>query len=44
VLALVQHGRVDPTVIISHTLPLDEAPKGYELFNAHEATKVILKP
>ncbi|MDO8614001.1 MAG: alcohol dehydrogenase family protein [Dehalococcoidia bacterium] len=44
VLSLVRHGRVDPTVIISHTLPLDEAPKGYALFNAREATKVILKP
>ena len=40
----VREGRIDPLPIISHTLPLDEAPKGYELFAAREATKVVLKP
>lgn len=40
----VRAGRVDPTIIISHTLPLAEGPKGYELFDSKEATKVILKP
>lgn len=40
----VRRGEVDPTVIISHTLPLEEGPKGYALFDSKEATKVILKP
>jgi threonine dehydrogenase-like Zn-dependent dehydrogenase len=40
----VADGRIDPLPIISHTLPLDEAPKGYELFDRREATKVVLKP
>ncbi|HEX2267151.1 MAG TPA: alcohol dehydrogenase catalytic domain-containing protein [Actinomycetota bacterium] len=40
----VRDGRIDPLPIISHTLPLNEAPKGYELFAAREATKVVLKP
>jgi threonine dehydrogenase-like Zn-dependent dehydrogenase len=40
----VQEGKIDPLPIISHTLSLDEAPKGYELFAAREATKVVLKP
>ena len=40
----VREGKIDPLPIISHTLPLDEAPKGYELFAAREATKVVLKP
>jgi threonine dehydrogenase-like Zn-dependent dehydrogenase len=40
----VRSGRIDPLPIISHTLPLAEAPRGYELFDAREATKVILKP
>jgi threonine dehydrogenase-like Zn-dependent dehydrogenase len=40
----VADGRIDPLPIISHTLPLEEAPKGYELFDRREATKVILKP
>jgi threonine dehydrogenase-like Zn-dependent dehydrogenase len=40
----VADGRLDPLPIISHTLPLEEAPKGYELFDRREATKVVLKP
>jgi threonine dehydrogenase-like Zn-dependent dehydrogenase len=40
----VAEGTIDPVPIISHTLPLDEAPKGYELFDRKEATKVLLKP
>ena len=40
----VTDGRIDPLPIISHTLPLAEAPKGYELFDRREATKVVLKP
>ena len=43
-LELVKQGVIDPTVIISHTLPLDEAVRGYEMFASHEALKVILKP
>jgi threonine dehydrogenase-like Zn-dependent dehydrogenase len=37
-------GKIDPLPIVSHTLPLDDAAKGYELFDAKEATKVLLKP
>lgn len=43
-LEAVQEGAIDPLPIISHTLPLEEAPKGYELFDSREATKVVLKP
>jgi len=41
--AVVQ-GRIDPLPIISHTLPLEDAQHGYEIFERREATKVILKP
>lgn len=36
----------DPTEIISHRIPLDQASEAYEMFNNHqdECTKVILKP
>lgn len=40
----VADGKIDPLPIISHTLPLEEAPAGYELFERREATKVVLKP
>jgi threonine dehydrogenase-like Zn-dependent dehydrogenase len=40
----VREGSIDPTVIISHTMPIEEGVKGYEMFRRHEALKVILKP
>jgi threonine dehydrogenase-like Zn-dependent dehydrogenase len=43
-LELVRDKRIDPKAIISHRLPLSEAPKGYELFDAKEALKVVLDP
>jgi len=35
-------GQVDPSVVISHRMPLDEAAEGYRLFDAKEAMKVVL--
>jgi threonine dehydrogenase-like Zn-dependent dehydrogenase len=43
-LASVARGEVDPTPLISHRLPLEEAPEGYRIFDRREATKVILLP
>jgi threonine dehydrogenase-like Zn-dependent dehydrogenase len=43
-MAAVQGGAIDPIPIISHRLPLEEAPKGYELFHRREATKVVILP
>ncbi len=41
-LALVQSGRIDPTVVVSHRLPLDQAIEGYRVFASREASKVLL--
>ncbi|MGG3799194.1 zinc-dependent alcohol dehydrogenase [Metabacillus fastidiosus] len=40
------NGHIDPTKIITHKLPLEEAPHGYKIFNDKEdnCIKVILKP
>jgi threonine dehydrogenase-like Zn-dependent dehydrogenase len=43
VLEQVEAGAIDPTVIISHTLPLEDALHGYDMFEKREAMKVILK-
>jgi threonine dehydrogenase-like Zn-dependent dehydrogenase len=40
----VRSGRIDPLPIISHRLRLEEAPLGYELFDARRASKVLLRP
>lgn len=37
-------GEIDPTRLISHRLPLEEAERGYELFGARAARKVVLTP
>ncbi len=42
----VQEGEIDPTFVISHTLPLAQAPEGYRIFRdkQDQCTKVVLKP
>jgi threonine dehydrogenase-like Zn-dependent dehydrogenase len=41
----IQAGRLDPTFIITHRMPLHEAPKGYDLFmnKQDHCEKVVLK-
>jgi threonine dehydrogenase-like Zn-dependent dehydrogenase len=43
-MAEVEAGRLDPLPLVSHRLPLEDAPLGYELFDARRATKVLLRP
>jgi threonine dehydrogenase-like Zn-dependent dehydrogenase len=45
-LEMVQSGKLKPSVVVTHHLPLDEGPRGYKMFNAKEENciKVILKP
>jgi threonine dehydrogenase-like Zn-dependent dehydrogenase len=43
-MAALERGEVDPTPLISHRLPLEEAAEGYALFDRREATKVVLEP
>ncbi|MGR3570888.1 zinc-dependent alcohol dehydrogenase [Brevirhabdus sp.] len=42
----IQEGEIDTTFLISHRLPLEEAPRGYRNFhdNQDEWTKVVLTP
>jgi len=40
----VRAGEVDPTALITHRLSLEDAERGYELFAAQEAIKVVLTP
>jgi threonine dehydrogenase-like Zn-dependent dehydrogenase len=38
------NGEIDPTFVITHRMPLEEAPKGYELFKQKQddCLKVVL--
>jgi threonine dehydrogenase-like Zn-dependent dehydrogenase len=42
----IRNGDIDPSFVITHRLPLDEAPNGYETFKhkQDECVKVVLKP
>ena len=42
----IQHSVIDPSFVISHELPLDDAPEAYEMFKnkTDHCTKVVLKP
>src|SRR5215217_1624977 len=41
----IQKGDIDPTFVITHTMPLSEAPNGYKIFNNKEdhCEKIVLK-
>jgi len=45
-LALIEQGKIDPSFIITHTLPLEQAAEGYRMFRDKEdsCVKVVLKP
>jgi S-(hydroxymethyl)glutathione dehydrogenase / alcohol dehydrogenase len=45
-LPLVRVGKLKPSRIITHTMALGEAPKGYAIFDRKEdrAIKVMLRP
>jgi threonine dehydrogenase-like Zn-dependent dehydrogenase len=42
----IENGDIDPSFVISHHLPLEQAPQGYEMFKHKQdnCTKVVLKP
>ncbi len=42
----VQKGEIDPSFVITHSLPLEEAPHGYEIFKQKKDSciKIVLKP
>ena len=42
----IQNGDIDPSFVITHRMPLDDAPQAYEMFKnkQDECIKVVLKP
>jgi threonine dehydrogenase-like Zn-dependent dehydrogenase len=45
-LEMIGEDKIDTTFLISHRMPLEDAPKGYKMFKEqqNEVTKVVLKP
>ena len=42
----IQEGDIDPSFVVTHRMPLDQAPEGYRIFNEKEdrCIKVVLQP
>jgi threonine dehydrogenase-like Zn-dependent dehydrogenase len=42
----IERGEIDPAFIVTHQLPLEDAPRGYEIFKHKEdhCIKIVLKP
>jgi len=43
-LELIAAGKLHPEKIISHRMKLDQAEEAYKIFDAREATKIVLRP
>ncbi|HYO26158.1 MAG TPA: zinc-dependent alcohol dehydrogenase [Lacipirellulaceae bacterium] len=45
-LELVRQGKIDPSFVVTHRLPLSQAPHGYDIFRAKEdgCIKIVLDP
>jgi 2-desacetyl-2-hydroxyethyl bacteriochlorophyllide A dehydrogenase len=44
VLSMLSEGQLDPSPLVTHHMPLEEAPEAYAIFDRHEALKIVLTP
>ncbi len=44
VLGMLGSGQLDPTPLVTHHMPLEQAPEAYRIFDRHEALKIVLTP
>ena len=44
VLAMLSHGVLDPTPLVTHHMRLDDAPDAYATYDRREALKIVLEP
>lgn len=44
VLAMMSAGLLDPSALVTHHMPLDQAPEAYALYDRREALKIVLTP
>jgi 2-desacetyl-2-hydroxyethyl bacteriochlorophyllide A dehydrogenase len=44
VLGMLASGSLDPTPLVTHHMPLDEAPEAYGVYDRREALKIVLTP
>ena len=44
VLALMEAGKLDPSPLVTHHMPLDQADEAYRVYDNREALKIVLTP
>ena len=44
VMEMLANGQLDPTPLVTHHMPLEQAPEAYEIFDRREALKIVLTP
>jgi 2-desacetyl-2-hydroxyethyl bacteriochlorophyllide A dehydrogenase len=44
VLALIEAGKLDPSPLVTHHMPLDQASEAYRVYDNREALKIVLTP
>jgi 2-desacetyl-2-hydroxyethyl bacteriochlorophyllide A dehydrogenase len=44
VLGMLTAGTLDPRPLVTHHMPLDDAPEGYRVYDRREALKIVLQP
>jgi 2-desacetyl-2-hydroxyethyl bacteriochlorophyllide A dehydrogenase len=44
VLGMLSAGTLDPTALVTHHMPLDDAPEAYAVYDRREALKIVLTP
>ena len=44
VLGMLAAGTLDPTPLVTHHLPLDDAAEAYAIYDRREALKIVLTP
>jgi 2-desacetyl-2-hydroxyethyl bacteriochlorophyllide A dehydrogenase len=44
VLGMLASGTLDPTPLVTHHMPLDDAPEAYDVYDRREALKIVLTP
>ena len=44
VLGMLASGNLDPTSLVTHHMPLDDAAEAYDLYDRREAMKIVLSP
>ncbi len=44
VLTLLESGKLDPTLLVTHHMSLDEAVEAYQIYDRREALKIVLTP